>query len=77
MVSSVPAMRRGPFSLRVALLVVGCVLCLPAAALAAPANDNIADREVLGPDLPIEVTRSNVGATREGSEEVGSLAAGR
>lgn len=56
-------------------LVVG-LLVAPAGALAAPpANDNFADREVLTGTLPIEVTRSNVEATKEAGEFIPGLSA--
>lgn len=62
----------------VAVALVGAALALPAvASAAAPANDDFASREVLSGSLPIEVTRSNVEATREWQyEEVGPFAAG-
>jgi len=43
----------------------------PAAAGAPPPNDDFADREVLGGSLPIEVSRSNVEATKESGEWLG------
>lgn len=46
------------------------------AAGAAPANDDFADREVLGGALPIEVSRSNVEATKETGEAISFYAAG-
>jgi hypothetical protein len=49
-------------------LALACVLWLPSAALAAPVNDNFADREDLGAGLPVEVVRSNVGATAEATD---------
>ena len=57
------------------LVALACALCLaPASALAAePANDDFADREVLSEPLPIEITRSNVEATKENEESLGSL----
>jgi hypothetical protein len=59
-----------------ALSAVLCVAPMGASA-AVPANDSFANRELLGGPLPIEVTRSNVEATREWQhEEVGSFAAG-
>ncbi len=45
-------------------------------AQAAPANDNFANREVLSGALPIEVSRSNVGATPENGDSMGPFAAG-
>lgn len=61
------------------LLAVACgLLLLPAAATAAPANDDFANREVLEGELPIEVTRSNVEATKEeeSGEWISPFAAG-
>jgi hypothetical protein len=57
------------------------VLAFPGGALAAvPANDDLADREVLGPGLPgglpIEVTRSNEEATKESGESISVFGAG-
>ena len=49
---------------------------LTSAAVAAQANDYFAEAEDLGATLPIAVSRSNVGATREPEEEVGTFAAG-
>lgn len=72
-------MRWGIKPLRVALMtIVLAALVAPAGALAAPpANDNFADREVLGPgfplDEPIEVPRSNVEATKEDGEFIPGL----
>lgn len=61
------AMRRGVLAALAA--VISClVLGAPGAIAAAPANDHFADREVLSGTLPIEVTRSNVEATREDGE---------
>lgn len=40
----------------------------PAALAAPPANDNFADAEVLGPGLPVAVSRTNVEATKEVGE---------
>jgi hypothetical protein len=45
-------------------------LLVPGAAIAAPANDNFADAQVLGPALPIEVAGTTVGATIEAGEEL-------
>jgi hypothetical protein len=47
-------------------LIVLCVM--PAGALAAPANDDFANRELLGGSLPIEEPGSNEGATSEENE---------
>jgi len=51
-------------------------LCLaPASALAAaPANDDFANREVLSGSLPIEITESNLEATKEDGEYIPGLA---
>ncbi|MDX6622848.1 MAG: hypothetical protein QOE75_780 [Solirubrobacterales bacterium] len=58
------------------IAVVVLALLVPAAAsAAAPANDNFADREVLGGPLPIEVTRSNDEATNEPEESLNLFAA--
>lgn len=61
-------MRWGISSVLIALL----MLALSASALAAPANDKFANRQVLGPGFPggkpIEVTGSNVGAGNEEGE---------
>jgi len=58
------------------LIVVLAVLIAPTAAWAAPPpNDNFADREVLSGALPIEVTRSNVEATKESEESLNLFAA--
>ncbi len=54
-------------------LVVASLLLLAPAALAAPANDDFANREVLSGSLPIEVGRSNAGATKEAEEFLGSF----
>jgi hypothetical protein len=50
------------------------LLAFPASALAAPPNDDFADRQVLtGAPLPIQVTGSNVEATKESGEHLGGL----
>lgn len=60
------------------MLMVG--LAAPAGALAAPANNDFANREVLVGDVltegPIAVTRSNVEATKEEGESISPFAAG-
>jgi hypothetical protein len=63
--------------LRAALLTLVLGLLLgPGAALAAPPdNDAFADREVLTGALPLEVTRSNVEATKEAGEFIPGLSA--
>jgi hypothetical protein len=61
-----------------AAIAVGASLgILAPPAMAAPANDNFANRASLGDHLPVAVTESNVGATRETGEEVGMFATGR
>src|SRR6478752_9671617 len=63
----------------VAALVVALAV-VPASALAVPANDNFANRQVLGPGfpggVPIEVNASNVEATKEEGENLSVFAAG-
>lgn len=67
-------MRRGIFIL---IAVALALLAAASAAVAAtPANDDFAEREVLNGSLPIEVTRSNVEATKEGGEWISPFAAG-
>lgn len=64
-------MKRG---MKAALVVICALVWLPTSALAAPpANDDFADREVLTGALPIEVTRSNLEATREDGEWIPGL----
>lgn len=59
-------------------LIGGCLLLCPAMAFAGPpANDNFEDAEVLEGALPVEVTRSNLGATEEAEEYVGGFSAAR
>jgi hypothetical protein len=54
-------------------LLTGCLLIWSSTALAAaPANDDFANREVLSESLPVEVARSNVGASKESGEFLGS-----
>ncbi|HKZ15325.1 MAG TPA: hypothetical protein VJL81_15920 [Solirubrobacterales bacterium] len=61
-----------------AAIAVGASLGLLApAAMAAPVNDNFANRTQLGDELPVHVTESNVDATREAGEEIGVFAKGR
>lgn len=56
------------------MLVLGLFMVPGAAFAAPPANDKFADREVLSGSLPIEVTRSNVEATKEpGGEYIPGL----
>ena len=71
-------MKRGITS--VLVLVLLALLVLPAGALAVvPANDDFADRLVLGPGFPsgqpIEETGSHVGATKEGGESIPPISA--
>jgi hypothetical protein len=54
-----------------------CLTLAPAVAVAAPANDDFANRQPLAGPLPIEVTGSNVGATKEVGEYPVSTGAGR
>lgn len=62
-------MRRGGKAVGALLALSGCLaLWAPAADAAAPTNDAFANREDLGAGLPIEVERSNVGATEEAGE---------
>jgi len=49
----------------------------PAAAAAPPPNDNFAERTPLGAELPVHLSESNVGATRETGEEINGFAKGR
>lgn len=58
------------------LIVTMFFLVVAPAALAAPANDNFAEAENVGATLPIAISRSNVGATKESGEEIGTFAAG-
>ncbi|MCW2988079.1 MAG: hypothetical protein JWM24_1017 [Solirubrobacterales bacterium] len=61
----------------VALLFAYLALTAPIALAAAPANDDFANAEELSGSLPIEVSRSNVEATKEEPfENVGTFAAG-
>jgi hypothetical protein len=62
-----------------AAIAVGASLGLlaPAAASAAPANDNFANRASLGNALPLHVSESNVGATREEGEHINEFGKGR
>jgi hypothetical protein len=55
-----------------ALAAAGLLLAVPALA-APPANDDFANRELLAGSLPIEVARSNVGATKESEEFLGTF----
>jgi hypothetical protein len=58
------------------VLAAGCLLFWASPALGAPpANDDFDNREVLTGALPIEVSRSNVDATKESEEFLGPLIA--
>lgn len=59
-----------------AIAVGGSLGILAPPAIAAPANDNFANRADLGDALPVQIEESNAGATADGSPEVGSFAAG-
>jgi hypothetical protein len=64
--------------MKVAVVLVLALCVAPASALAVQAGkDNFAEREPLEGSLPIEVTRSNVGATEESGENISPFAAGR
>lgn len=54
----------------VALLFACSAVCAPAALAVPPANDDFAGRELLNGSLPIEVSRSNVAATKEEGEYI-------
>jgi hypothetical protein len=61
--------------LAVLMLIIAGLVMAPASVLAAPpANDDFADREPLPGSLPIEITRSNVEATKEAGEQIPGLA---
>jgi hypothetical protein len=64
---------RGIRALCALALAVSGLLWIVPGALGAPANDDFANREVLNGSLPIEVTRSNVEATKESGEFLGSI----
>ena len=70
-----PGWGRTVVGLRVALaLAAACLLLFATPALAAPpANDDFANRETLSGSLPIAVSRSNDGATKESGEFLGPL----
>ena len=54
-------------------LAAGCLLLwLPSALAAPPANDEFAERETLSGSPPIEVSRSNAGASKESGEYLGT-----
>jgi hypothetical protein len=53
-------------------LAAGCLLLWLPSALAAPPSDNFANRELLSTGLPLEISRSNVGATKESGEYLGT-----
>lgn len=56
-----------------ALAAACLLLCAPGAMAAPPSNDDFANREVLSGSLPIEVSRSNVNASKESEEFLGPL----
>ena len=60
--------RRNRISRALGLAAAGMLLLAPAAFGAPPGNDDFANREVLSGSLPIEVTWSNVEATKEEGE---------
>jgi hypothetical protein len=60
--------RRQVFGGAHGVALAGLLTLAPAALAAPPANDDFANREVLSGSLPIEVTRSNVEATKEEGE---------
>jgi hypothetical protein len=61
-----------------AAIAVGASLgALAPAAMAAPSNDDFANRTQLGDALPLHVTESNVGATREAGEHINGFGKGR
>lgn len=61
-----------------AAIAVGASLgVLAPAAMAAPSNDDFANRTQLGDELPVHLGESNVGATRESGEEINDFAKGR
>lgn len=64
-------MRRGIKAGLVCALAAGCVLAGNARAVAAPPNDEFANRTELSGALPIEVVGSNVGATPDLGESAG------
>lgn len=53
----------------IAIAIAGLVLAAAPSAMAAPANDNFASAQVIGPGLPVTVAASNVGATAEPAEQ--------
>jgi hypothetical protein len=74
---------RSPWSINLravgicAALAVGASLgVLAPAALAAPPNDQFANRTVLGNALPVHLSESNSGATRDGNAEISAFSAG-
>ena len=53
----------------IAIAVAGLLLAAAPSAMAAPANDNFASAQVVGPALPVSVPASNIGATAEPAEQ--------
>jgi hypothetical protein len=73
---SVQLMRRGLLAV-IAVALLGAALLVPASAVAAPSNDDFANRIELAGALPITESGTNVEATREWQyEEVAPFAAG-
>jgi hypothetical protein len=63
-------------SVAILMALCGLLVWVPGA-LAAPANDNFAEAEDLGATLPMAISRSNAGATKEvGEGEVANFSAG-
>lgn len=75
-----PLLHEGPMKGPVATVAIGAMLAfllLAPVAMAAPANDKFEDAQVVGPGLPVLEPGSNVGATKEASDEpFGGFAAG-
>jgi hypothetical protein len=61
-------------ALAIALMSSSLLSLAPTALAAAPTNDDFTNRETLNGSLPIEVTRSNVEATKENGEFIPGLA---
>ena len=52
----------------IAVAIAGLLLAAAPSAMAAPANDNFASAQTVGPALPVSVAASNVGATAQVGE---------
>ena len=52
----------------IAIAIAGLALAAAPSAMAAPANDNFASAQVVGPALPVSVAASNIGATAQAGE---------